>query len=240
MARDRIHIHDLEVRCVIGVNPGERHQEQPLSVDLDLDLDLARAGYSGQIADTCNYDRVADEVIALLRFRRYRLLEVAAEELAAMLFGVHPALEGVRITLTKPRALLGRARAAGVTVGRRPADFPRRHEDARFGTVEVVMESAEAGLYLLHVGPGRTISRHVHRKMHELEWRVCGDLLRNGAPLVGLGARVWEKDEPHEYRNVGTREATLFCCDSPRFIPDDEILQDPTEVDPRRAEVGLA
>ena len=229
MARDRIHIRDLELRCVIGDNPPERHAEQPLHVDLELELDLSRAGKSGLLADTCDYDQVADQVLALLRFRRYRLLEVAAEEVAAALFAVYPALEGVRLALDKPQALAGRARAAGVILARRPGDYPRRHEEAPFGRAEVVLETAEAGLYLLHIAPGRAIPWHHHRVMHELEWRVRGDLLRNGEPLVGLGARAWQLGEAHTYRNVGPREATLFCCDRPRFLPEDEVLLDPAE-----------
>ena len=224
MARDAIRIRDLEVGCTIGINPDERTREQPLWVQIDLKIDLAVAGRSAEIADTCNYARVADEVTELLKFRRYRLLESAAEELSAMLLAVHPGVEAVRLRLDKPEALRGRAGSAGVEVRRRPLDFPRYYESSRFGQVEVVLETAEAGLYLLHIDPGTTLSSHRHAVMHELEWHVRGELLRCGERLSGLSPVVWPKGQVHDYVNTGTGVATLFCCDQPRFIPTDEIL----------------
>lgn len=222
--RDAIRVDGLEVSCVVGVNPDERDREQPLLVSVELGLGLELAGRSAELADTCNYARVADEIVALLQFRRYRLLEGAAEELAAMLLGVHPRVEVARIVLDKPEALRGRARSAGVSITRRQDDFPRRYETARFGTVEVLLETAEAGLYLLHVEPGKSITAHHHQQMRELEFRVRGELTRSGHLLRGLSPVIWSRGQVHEYVNLGASVATVFCCDQPRFIPEDEVL----------------
>lgn len=221
--RDAIHIEGLELRCIVGVRPDEREKEQPVRLDLTLGLDLSRAGHSGRISHTCAYDRVAEQVETLLRFRRYRLIEVAVEELAAMLFGVHPLLETVRIRFEKPNALAGRARLAAVEIVRDRASFPRRHEPTRFGEVEIVHETREAGLYLLHVEPGREIPPHYHRVMHELEWLVEGELVRDDEPLREFDPVAWPHGKVHTYQNRSTRRATLFCCDSPPFSPEDEI-----------------
>ena len=237
MARDAIRIRDLKLGCTIGVNPDERTREQPLLAQIELELDLAAAGRSGTIADTCNYDRVADEVAALLRFRRYRLLESAAEEVSAMLLAVHPTVEAVRLRLDKPEALRGRAGAAGVEVLRRPDDFPRRFEVARFGSVEIVLETAEAGLYLLHVAPGGTITAHQHQAMRELEWPVRGELTRCGERPLGFSPMVWARGQIHDYVNTGGGQGTVFCCDQPRFIPADEILVETAT--PRSEGTGL-
>lgn len=225
MARDAIRIEGLEVPCVIGVNPDERERVQPLLVSLELELALERAGVSAELNDTYNYARIAEEVGALLEFRRYRLLEAAAEEVAAMLLGVHPRLESVRLRLDKPEALL-RARSAGVSISRTSTDYPRRREPARFGTVEIVLETAEAGLYLLHVAPGRAITPHWHERMRELEFRVRGELTRCGELLRGASPIQWSFGQVHDYVNVGTSTATVFCCDQPRFIPEGEILME--------------
>ncbi len=224
MARDRIFIEELRVDCIVGIYPRERKQPQPLLIELELGLDTAEAAYTGRIAATCDYARVADELATLLDFRRYKLLEMAAEELAAMLFGVHPMLTDLRLRLRKPEALRGRARAAGVEIARSARDFPRTREANDFGEVEILYETKEAGLYLLHVDPGREIPAHYHDVMRELEWLVDGELERDGERLRGFTPAVWRKQQVHRYVNVGARRATLFCCDTPPFVPHDEIV----------------
>lgn len=224
MARDTIFVRGLRVDCVVGILPDEREREQPLIVDLELGLDTSRAAYSGKIGATCDYSRVADEVSTLLRFRRYKLLEMAAEELAAMLFGVHDPLEDVRVELSKPEAMADRARRVGVVIERRRADFGRAREKAEFGEVEILHQSREAGLYLLHIDPGSEIPAHYHRIMRELEWLVTGALERDGVRLQDFAPVVWDRERVHHYTNVGSRRATLFCCDSPPFVPTDEIM----------------
>jgi FolB domain-containing protein len=228
MARDAIRIRDLEVGCMIGINPDERTREQPLFVQVELRIDLAAAGRSAVIGDTCNYDRVADEIATLLKFRRYRLLETAAEEVSAMLLAVHPRVTAVRLRLDKPEALRGRAASAGVEVRRRPVDYPRYHEPARFGTIEVVLETAEARLYLLHIDPGATLSSQQRRITRELAWHVRGEVARCGEKLVGLAPVIWSKGQVPDHVNTGTGVATLFCCDQPRSAPTDEVLAEGT------------
>jgi dihydroneopterin aldolase len=199
-------------------------------LDLELGLDLRPAASSGRISDTCDYDRVADQVRELLQFRRYRIIEVAAEELAAMLFGLNDKIETLRVRLEKPRALEGRARAGAVEILRERADFPRRVEKTRFGEVEILHEGREAGLYLLHVDAGGEIVPHRHAVMRELEWLVTGDLQRNGQVMAGPEPTAWSVGRVHGYRNLGDTRATLFCCDTPPFIPDDEIEVPAAEV----------
>ncbi len=225
MARDSIELEGLTLDCVLGVYPEERHREQPVRVDLRLGLDLMPAGRSASIGDTIDYDRTATEIIALLRFRRYRLLENAAEELAAMLFGVHPSVEELELRVAKPQALAGRAEAGAVRIARARDDFTWRREPARFGgEVDILLETKEAGLYLLHVGPGKSIPLHHHQVMRELEWLVRGTL-RQGDELVPHGRPVeWPHGHDHRYHNDGDEVATLFCCDCPAFIPGDEIV----------------
>lgn len=206
--------------------PHERTHEQPLVVDLDLALDTRRAGRSGRIAETCDYDRTTAAVRALLHFRRYRLIEAAAEEVAAMVLGLGDVLEGVAVTIRKPHALrrYGNTGVA-VRIERTRADFPRRHERTKFGEVEVLVETRDAGLYLLHVDAGRSIPPHHHRVMRELEWLVAGELWQGGQRLEALQPVEWVLGVVHGYENRSERRATLFCCDTPPFIPQDEIVE---------------
>ena len=139
-----------------------------------------------------------------------------------MLLGVHAGLQWVRVRLEKPEALAGRG-AAAVTIERTLADYPRRHENAQFGDVEVLLETKEAGLYLLHVDGGKSIPRHHHQVMRELEWLVAGELYRGGQRVSRIEPVVWSHGEVHDYENRGESRATLFCCDCPPFIRTDEI-----------------
>jgi dihydroneopterin aldolase len=222
--RDAIRIRGLCVECIVGVRADERTGPQPLELDVELRLDTSRSAFSGRISATCDYDTVSEEIRLLLEFRRYRLLEIAAEELAAMLLGVHEVLDGVTLRLAKPRALADRAQRALVEIHRTPADYPTRRELADFGHVEILYESREAGLYLLHIEPGLAIPPHYHRTMHELEWRVRGTIERDGQRLQGLAPIEWRHGQVHTYVNTGDRRATLFCCAHPPFTPSDEVL----------------
>jgi FolB domain-containing protein len=221
--RDTIEVRGLALQCVVGVRPDEREREQPVCLDLELGLDLSRAGRSGRIHETCDYDRVANEVIALLRFRRYRLIESAVEEIAAMLLGVHAPLQRVRVRLEKPEALQGRAAGASVSIERERDDARLRHETTRFGRVDILLETRDAGLYLLHVDPGLEIPRHHHRVMRELEWLVEGELHQDGRLIAPVQPVAWDRGQAHSYQNRSQLPATLFCCDVPPFIPQDEI-----------------
>jgi dihydroneopterin aldolase len=240
VARDTIELEGLSLDCVLGVLPDERDRVQPVRVDLRMGLDLVPAGRSASIGDTIDYDRVATEIAALLRFRRYRLLENAAAEVSAMLFGVHPRVEELELRLAKPQALQGRADAAAIRIARRREDFAWRREPAHFGgDVDVLLETKEAGLYLLHVGPGGEIPLHHHQVMRELEWVVRGTL-RQGDELVPPFRPVEHSHgQAHRYRNDGAEVATLFCCDCPPFIPADEIVLEGEAREPEAMEREL-
>ncbi len=223
MSQDAVIVDGLEVPCIVGVRPAERTREQPLLVRLALKADLGIAGRSGRIADTCDYAQVCQHVQDLLQFRRYRLLETACEELSAALLALHPLASGIEVALSKPQALSDFRARPTVACTRTRLDFPVRIEPTRFGHVEVLLETREAGLYLLHVAPAREIPRHLHRTMRELEWLVEGELQCNTEPVVRGRARAWSHDEPHCYVNPSAHMATLFCCDTPPFDPRDEI-----------------
>ncbi len=220
---DTIAIRGLQVDCIIGVHPHERTDPQPLGVDLELGLDLRKPGRTGRIGDTCDYAQLATEVCGMLEFRRYQLLEAAAEEICAMVLGLHPEVDTASLKLNKPRALTGIADAAMVGVERTRDDYPRRFEASKFGQVEILLETREAGLYLLHVEAGKSIPAHHHQVMRELEWIVSGELWWDGAQLPIHHIREWPVGQIHGYENRSTSRSTVFCCDTPPFIPDDEI-----------------
>jgi len=163
---DLIHVKGLELRCIVGIRSYERQREQALIVDVALGLDLSTAGRSGQIGDSVDYATVADEVTALLRFREYRLLEVAAEEATAFLFAAHPGIRQVRMRLDKPEALAGRARSAAVEMTRSRGAFGATEEQTEFGARTELLRSPEGIVEYLRVDPNKTVTlRDPHNRL---------------------------------------------------------------------------
>lgn len=217
-AVDRILIEALEVECIVGVRPLERRRKQLVRLDLELAIDLAPAGRTGRIVETVDYARVADEVGALLRFREYQLIEVATEELAAMLFGVHRALKAVRIRLEKPEALRGRARSASVEIQRTRAECPSQLNPHDFGEHELLLTTHEARLEMFRFSPGASVPLAAPDN-RRLEWVVSGQLTRDGKPLDREPRERATGIRSH-YRNGGADPAALFRCDwaAPPFV----------------------
>lgn len=207
---DFIRIEGLELDCIVGVRPRERRHKQPVRLDIALGLDLSRAARSGRIAYTCDYDRVSNEVTALLRFRQYQLIEIATEELAAALLALHSGVERVEVRLEKPAALNGRARAAAVQIARTPSDYPRTSEAIDAGRREVLFKTDHASLYLTYVEPGRELPALESLACRELDWHVAGELECAGQLLQG--SREWPRGRTESYVNRGADSAVLFSC----------------------------
>jgi FolB domain-containing protein len=111
---DAIHIHDLLVRCIVGINDDERTKKQDVVINLTLWADLRRAGRSDDIADTVDYKTIKTSVIQLVEGSNYYLVEKLAEEIAAICLG-ESLVERVRVRVEKPGALRF-ARSVGVDI----------------------------------------------------------------------------------------------------------------------------
>lgn len=203
--RDSIVIRGLELECIVGVRPPERKRRQRVRLDVSLFVDLSIAGRSGRITRTIDYARVADEVQNMLRFRAYRLMESAAEELSAMLFAAHPPLQSVEVYIEKPEALRGRASATGaVRVTRDRESFPvtRRHIDGGF--VDLVLETHEATLSLVTLEAAKEFSASGRSCV---VWLTHGDVAGTRSPME-LGEPI-DCSAPFV---AGPNGATLFVC----------------------------
>lgn len=113
---DRIQIHDLRLRCIIGTNDWEREQAQDVVINLALDADLQRAGSSDDIADTINYRTITKRIIAHVEASRYHLVEALAESIARLCLE-DPRVVRAEVSVEKPGALRF-ARSVGVTIVR--------------------------------------------------------------------------------------------------------------------------
>jgi len=114
---DRILIQDLTVQAIIGINPHERVEPQPVLISIALEVDLHPAAASDDIADTVNYATLTDRVVELVEGTHYYLVERLAEEIAALCLQDARVMV-VRVRVEKPSALR-LARSVGVEIERR-------------------------------------------------------------------------------------------------------------------------
>ena len=119
MAVDQIHIKDLLVRTVIGINDEERRNKQDVVINITLYTDHT-AAVSDDIADTVNYRTIAKQTIKLVEESQFFLVEKMALEIVDICLA-DPRVERAIITIEKPGALRF-ARSVGVTVDRTRAD----------------------------------------------------------------------------------------------------------------------
>ena len=209
---DRIFIEGLEVDCIVGVRPLERRRKQLVRLDLTLFIDLSAAGKTGRISDTVDYARIADEVGGLLRFREYQLIEVATEELAAMLFGVHAQLQALQIRLEKPEALRGRAQSASVQIHRERSQFPVQVSEHDCGEHQLLLMTHEARLELFRIHPRITSRLGTACRGRTIEWKILGHLSRDGRQL-DREPQERAPGSPSSYSNNGADIAALFRCE---------------------------
>jgi dihydroneopterin aldolase len=237
--RDVVRIEQLAVDCVVGLYPHERHASQPLRVDLELVLDTENAARRESVHDTADYAATASQVVFLLRSGRFRLLETAAHAIAKLLLAPPPPgedrarLDEVMVRLTKPGALKGFATPS--LEMRRPASWCELGlEEKPWGTVDVVHETRDAGIYRLNVAPGKGIPLHVHRVMRESEMVLTKGLLCQNELVPPGTVHRWPRGAAHRYDNPTDRWQSILCVDLPKFMPEDEIEVegDPADVPP--------
>ena len=113
---DRIHIRDILLRCIIGINEEERREKQDVLINICLHADLSKAGRTDDRADTVDYKAVKQRILALVENSRYYLVEAFAEAIAreCLQFDL---VEQVDVTVEKPGALRF-ARTVGVEISR--------------------------------------------------------------------------------------------------------------------------
>jgi len=115
---DRILIHDLHLRTVIGIKPEERLNRQDVMINIVLETDTKKAGRSDRIEDALNYRTLTKQVIKLVESSQFYLVEKLAEEIAALCTAA-PGVTLARVRVEKPGALRF-ARSVGVEIERRP------------------------------------------------------------------------------------------------------------------------
>jgi len=101
---DRIHIRDLHLRCVVGVNSDERREKQDVVINITLHADLKTPGKSDQIADTVDYKAIKKKIIGVVENSSCFLVEHLAELIANVCLA-HHRVRRVNVIVDKPGAL---------------------------------------------------------------------------------------------------------------------------------------
>lgn len=118
---DQIHIHDLQLRCIVGVFEDEREDKQDLLINITLFADLGKACESDALEDTVDYKAVKKSIVAMVEASSFKLIERLAGEIANICLSF-PQVEAVRVRIEKPGALRF-ARASGVEIYRKTKRF---------------------------------------------------------------------------------------------------------------------
>ncbi|MBN9318897.1 MAG: dihydroneopterin aldolase [Caulobacterales bacterium] len=108
----KIFVRGLKVDAEIGVYAHEYGRRQPLVIDVELDAAVAGAE---RLADTLNYETVANAARDLAENGHWQLVETFAERLAEAMFA-DPRVSRARVRIEKPLALAPVAEAAGVEI----------------------------------------------------------------------------------------------------------------------------
>ncbi len=117
---DRIHIRDLQLRCIVGLYEEERRAKQDVVIAITLYADYRRACSTDCIEDTVDYKAIKKRVVELVETSRFYLIERLAQAVADACFE-SPRVQRVEVTVDKPGALRY-ARSVAVEIAR-----DRRH-----------------------------------------------------------------------------------------------------------------
>ena len=173
--RTRIHIDDLRVSCLIGCYPSERERTQEINVLIELDVDAREAAYEDSLAHTIDYMAIERSVRFVLQAGAFRLLETAGHSLVRTLLA--PALDGpipIAATVGDHWCDVRSGLSSGSNV-EHGAFRVVPNGAAKLGSIHVLFENRQVGLYRLNVSPGQDPTHSVESPA----WAVVG---RGGWP----------------------------------------------------------
>ncbi len=103
---DRIRLSGIRALGRHGVAADERARTQAFDVDVVVDIDLTAACRSDDVADTLDYARLHDRLVAVVTGTSHALLERLASELLDVVFD-DLRVRRAEVTVAKPKVLDG-------------------------------------------------------------------------------------------------------------------------------------
>lgn len=99
-----IHIRDLSLRAIVGVQDFEQENAQEVVINILFDYDASRAAQSDDINDAVDYALIRQAVVHLVASSRFNLLERMAAEILKLVM-VDERVNAASVTIEKPHAL---------------------------------------------------------------------------------------------------------------------------------------
>lgn len=119
---DQIHIRDLRLRCIIGVNEDERREKQDVVIQITMYADLRTACRTDDIGDSVDYSTIKQGILKTVEGSQFYLIEALAEEIAQRCLK-HARVQRVCVSVEKPGALrFARTVAVQITRSRESTD----------------------------------------------------------------------------------------------------------------------
>lgn len=118
---DKIHIKDLLLRGIIGLNDWEREKKQDILINITLFTDLSRAGKSDDIQDSVNYRTLTKKIIEHVENSSRHTVEALAQDIVDFCLETGRVIRA-RVRVEKPGALRF-ARSVGVEIERGTGSF---------------------------------------------------------------------------------------------------------------------
>ncbi|NOZ50638.1 MAG: dihydroneopterin aldolase [Chloroflexi bacterium] len=119
---DRILLHDLRVRGILGIHPHERSHPQDILINVTLWADTRPAAASDQIVDAVNYQTIAEAIVTHIERGAPALVERLVAEIAGICFRLDAKVQAVEVQAEKPQAVPD-ARGVGVCIYRTRAQW---------------------------------------------------------------------------------------------------------------------
>lgn len=113
---DKVFIHDLMVRGVIGISDDERAERQDIVMNIVMFTDTTPAGKSDNIEDCINYSTVAKRIIAHVEKAARYTVEALAADIAEICLK-YAVVNHVQVRVEKPGAVRF-SRSVGIEIER--------------------------------------------------------------------------------------------------------------------------
>ena len=113
---DIVLVNDLRFKTIIGCWDWERQMPQMISIDLEMGWDNSCPAASDDLKDALDYKQVSNRVEEFVQDKQFKLVEAAAEGIAAMLMEEF-AIPWIKVAINKPFAVTG-AKSVGAIIER--------------------------------------------------------------------------------------------------------------------------